>query len=218
MTRRFAAEGYASAAAGRRACAESDPGLERGDYDVAGVRVRGRRATVRLAKKAGGTRVLGLVRVGGEWRIDMSGDETVAALGQSLPLREDYLRNGSPVTLDLRIAVLDVAPAPAPERFKAGAGRHWVRVGLRVRSRGTEPFDADALDLKAIASDGRAYYPAAATPFEPAIADMPVTAERDAVTGGYLAFAVSRATPVREIRVTPSSGEGALRWRVPVRK
>lgn len=216
MSDSFAAEGYGSASEGRRACeADDTPGLERGDYSVGRVTVSGRRASVRLRLAPDRAYVLGLVHTPAGWRVDSSREELTAQVGRSLPLREDYLKNGTPVTIAARIAVVAIEDAEPPAgALEAGTGKHWVRVAMRADSTGGEPLEPKAFDLSALSSGGIRLDPVQKAPFTPRFGFEDTRFPRGTTATGFVTFAVEDGQSVREVDLT-STGPDRWRWLAP---
>lgn len=216
MTARFAAEGYSSAAEGRRACEQdTDPGLESGDYSIAAVRAGAKKATVTIRLGPGRARVLGFVHSPGGWRIDSTREDYETRVGRSLPLREDYLKNGQPVTIDARLTALSVEDAEPPAGGRpAGTGRHWVRAAMRADSRGSEPLEPKIFELWAITSTGARVETAPRAPFTPRFGIDDGLYPRGSTATGFAVFAVEDGETVRALELA-STGPDRWRWRVP---
>lgn len=217
MSDRYAGEGYRSADEGRAACeADPNPGLSAGEYKIKTGSVAGSKATVILALNGGGTRTYTLVRGGPSgWQIDGFEENQRGVVGDTFTFRDSYEQDGNPVNVNLRVTVMAVKDnVPAPEFFEPGAGKRWVRVRVRIRSRGKESFSQSTDDFKLIDASGQRYSSDGAA-FQPSLGNGGVSLSEGDVVVGYLGFKVPRRAQVKAIRLSSTFvSRSPLEWRV----
>ena len=203
MSDRYAAEGYASVAAGEKACeAATDPGLEAGEYTVDGVTIRGRRAQARLVLEPAGQRIYLLVRGGAPgWEIDGVSQTFLGLPGVTFPYRPRFAPGGGPHPHAL-MTVLGIQ-----------TGRGWARARIRVQTRGKGTFRFHTGHFRAVDARGRRSSAGGRT-FRPSLGRGVVKLTgNDAVTG-YLGFRIAPGARLADVRFAPGKAD-PLVWKAP---
>lgn len=220
MSDRYAAEGFASAEEGVKACEEEGPGLRAGEYTIRNVEVRNRSAVATLAVEPGGERIYELVKGGAMgWEIDGVSRRFRGTVGDSFQYVDAYEINGEPVTVDAVLTVLSVKDRARPNVSKhllAGIerrGRRWVRVRVRVKSDGRDSFDLSTSDFKLVDSNGQRYEPDFQA-FEPALGQGTLNLSQGDRATGYIGFQVPDKAVVSEVRLAPIGGGEPFIWKV----
>lgn len=218
MSDRFAAEGAASVAEGRKACQQDlDPGLRAGEYTIKSVAITGDRGTAVLALNSGGTRTYGLIR-GGKygWQIDSIAERFVGNVGDTFTLRDSYVQDGTAVNVKLEATVLQVKTNVKPDSpyTPTGPGNKWVRVKIRLHSLSDADYSQSTSDFKLVDTAGHRYDPDGSV-FQPSLGNGGVSLAQGDKVLGYQGYQVPKGAAVKAVRLQPVGGIGApIVWKL----
>lgn len=209
--------GGSTPAEARASCEkDTDKGLQRGQYEVATVRVAGQKATVHLQLDAGGQRIYTLAAEDGRWRIDAFRETKRAVLGKTLLFEDAYEENGEPKNVALKIRLVSYDSRPAAPRYAVlEPGRRFVRFRLRVTNAG-DPTTLSVEDIAAVDGSGQRFR-GNGQPFEPSLGNNVVELQPNETVSGYVSMQVPKDAKLRELRAAPQGAGGAvpLVWRLP---
>lgn len=215
MSDRYAAEGVASARAGRDACRRNKyRGLQAADYVFDEFRMGGDgKARAILELKQGGKRIYYLVRGGKQgWQIDGRDDKFEGGVGAQYIYLAPVPVLGHTVAARALIRLVAADTATRGLRTPAAPGRTFIRARFRLENLGDESFALPAKGFVAVDQKGRRYGASTGAYDDPLTRGKRIRLARGKVVSGFVGFDVPDDATITELRFDPPTSGGPFVW------